>query len=75
MFNKNKFNFEIKGKFDKEKEALVDVTLEGRGDNEAIMNALVLAVSSFAIECESTEKQLISAIKETFKELKTKGDK
>ena len=75
MFNKNKFNFKIKGKIDEEKGALLDVTLEGKGDSEAIMNALVLAVSSFAIECESTEKQLISAIKETFKELKTKGDK
>ena len=75
MFNKNKFNFKIKGKFDEEREALFDVTLEGKGDSEAIMNALVLAVSSFAIECESTEKELISAIKETFKELKTKGDK
>lgn len=75
MFNKNKFSYKIKGKFDEEREALLDVTLEGKGDSEAIMNALVLAVSSFAIECESTEKQLISAIKETFKELKTKGDK
>ena len=74
MFNKNKFSYKIKGKFDEEKSALIDVTMEANGDGEAIMNALVLAVSSFAIECESTEKQLISAIKETFKELKIKGD-
>lgn len=75
MFNKNKFTYKIKGKIDEEKEALIDVTMQGSGDGEAIMNALILAVSSFAIECGSTEEQLISAIKETLKELKTKGEK
>lgn len=75
MFNKNKFSYKIKGKIDEEKGALIDVTMEANGDGEAIMNALILAVSAFAIECESTEKELISAIKETLKELKTKGDK
>ena len=75
MFNKNKFNFKIKGKFDEEKSALIDVTMKADGDGEAIMNALVLAVASFAVECESTEKELISAVKDTFREIKTKGDK
>lgn len=75
MFNKNKFRHEIKGKLDEEKNALIDVTMKANGDGEAIMNALVLAVASFAIECKSTEKELISAVKETYKELKAKGDK
>lgn len=68
MFNENKFKFIIKGKYDDEIGAIHDITLEGKGAGDALINALVLACVSFARKYDISEKEVIRAIKETFKE-------
>lgn len=76
----SKFKFMVKGKYEKNIGAIKDITMNGKGSADALINAMVLGLVSFATEYDVSEKEVINAIKETFQEEKEnrknkKGDK
>lgn len=75
MFNKYKYKITITGRYDPNLDAIVDNTVKGIGDEDALMNAMVMGCVSFAYDNGISQNEVISAIKQTFKEFRKEGEK